>query len=61
MRTGLYKLVRKKLTEKRSKILSKGSYYDCLGHFHELEPCSYTHRKIFLKDEYNIIKVTSRK
>ncbi len=56
MKTGNYKLTLRKKSDKRTKTIAKGHYYECLGQFHKLETCSYTHRGLFAKDEYNIVK-----
>jgi hypothetical protein len=56
MKTGNYKLTLRKKSDKKAKTIAKGNYYECLGYFHDLETCSYTHRKLFITDEYKIVK-----
>jgi hypothetical protein len=56
MKTGNYKLTLRKQSDKKAKTIAKGNYYECLGYFHDLETCSYTHRKLFITDEYKIVK-----
>jgi hypothetical protein len=56
MKTGNYKLTLRKSSDKKAKTIAKGNYYECLGYFHDLETCSYTHRKLFITDEYKIVK-----
>jgi hypothetical protein len=56
MKTGNYKLTLRKQSDKKAKTIGKGNYYECLGYFHDLETCSYTHRKLFITDEYKIVK-----
>lgn len=58
MKEGLFKLTEKPAGKgSRAKEKAKGTYWQCLGKFHQLCSFSYTNHRMFTDVEYKITPV----